>query len=186
LEKAGIFSLIYRSSLLPSPPSGTSRDPTNWGTVPDGVLMANGNVPLLEQVIVSELDKGKPVWIAINWKGQFVDKKTGVMSLAAFHTPFEDFKFDRNYEDTYRERAGHAVVITGYDMGPDGKVTKFKVHNSWGAKPGESGDSGVFHMYRDYFENFISHVDIIMTLEQLEAIKTSKSPEEFLAKLRGF
>lgn len=49
----------------------------------------------------------------------------------------------------------HAVDIVGADLDSNGRIIKLKIKNSWGT---ESGDGGFYHMYRDYFENFVTSI----------------------------
>ena len=67
---------------------------------------------------------------------------------------------------------GHVVVVTGYDLDQKtGKISKFKIKNSWGMK---AGDNGYYHMYRDYFRVFVKAVAV--PPEEVRALLSSEDP----------
>lgn len=53
----------------------------------------------------------------------------------------------------YRESAmNHAMLITGVNLGENGKPTKWKIENSWSD---QHGDKGYYQMSADWFDNFV-------------------------------
>jgi len=165
--------------------------------VPEGFFSKKGGSPhnsklslvgveatfeFMEKLIVKQIDKGHAVWTAINWQKAFVDTKTGIMSIGAFYNPFADTPIDRPYLDVFGEKSGHAVAIIGYELGPDGRVIKFKVQNSWGLN---SGDAGIYHLYRDYFEAFILNISILLPEKKVQEIEALKDlPNELEMALK--
>lgn len=126
--------------------------------IPKEVTFKKAGFEDMEKMIIQAIDAGEPVMLGIFWQNAFVDAKTGIMSLDAFHHPFENFQVDP--VDVRERNLGnglHAVIITGYELGADGRVLKYKIHNSWGKKV---GDEGYFHLYRDYFEAFVYQVGV--------------------------
>ncbi len=103
------------------------------------------------------LDHGQNVYISYEHNGQFVDAKSGVMSISAFDFPSGAGPLSRDQRAFFKtESNGHAVQIVGYDIDPrTNKVIKWKLKNSWGDK---SGDHGYYHMYNDYFRAFITSI----------------------------
>jgi bleomycin hydrolase len=106
----------------------------------------------LEKSIVDSLRKGQSVPFSTEMAREFIDKKSGIMSLSAFHTPPgfapAPFTYRRDFDIS---GGGHLMAIVGADLDESGHVIKFKVKNSWGA---ESGDRGFYHMYEDYFRTY--------------------------------
>ena len=111
------------------------------------------------------LRAGRPVGIFLNAALGHISRpddgqgpqSLGIMSVSGFAVPedarmagFSVLKGLQDFDD-----AQHVAVIVGADLGPDGRVVKFKLRNSWGA---DRGDRGFYHMYRDYFETFAYHV----------------------------
>ncbi|MBC7692694.1 MAG: hypothetical protein H7222_13110 [Methylotenera sp.] len=107
----------------------------------------------IEDFIVGQLKKGHVVPIGVEIADAFIDNRSGIMSIGAFHTP-EGFKIPpREYRDNFGlAGGGHMILIVGADVDAAGKVIKFKIKNSWGKG---AGDEGYYHMYADYFEQFL-------------------------------
>lgn len=120
---------------------------------PDGKFLFT-DVNTMEKVIQELVDQNKDVYIGFEVDSQFIDHKTGIMSIAAFgydpnHTPVPRSVRKRKF-------GGHAVLVVGYDKDPvTGKIIKWKIKNSWGEG---AGDKGYYHMYADYFYNYIDAV----------------------------
>jgi bleomycin hydrolase len=110
----------------------------------------------VEQRIVDTLRKGQTVSVALEWEKTFIDKETGIMSINAFHVPKGYKPVTKVYRDWFGTGGGgHQVEIVGVDLDQNGRVLKYKLKNSWGEK---SGDAGYYHMYPDYFENYLMSV----------------------------
>lgn len=106
-----------------------------------------------EKMMRQVLDQGRALFLSYRHHRQFVDPKTGVMSIEAFAYPRMAGALSPSLMSRYSKWGGsHAVLVVGYELDPaTGRVRKWKIQNSWGDK---SGDNGYFHMYRDYFERF--------------------------------
>jgi bleomycin hydrolase len=116
----------------------------------------------IEQIIVKKLQQGQLVPISVEMAHSFIDQKTGIMSIKAFHLP-EGFTPPptayRKAFDVAGKLLGtpHLMVIVGVDLDAYGKVIKFKVRNSHGEK---AGDEGYYHLYPDYFREYLNYVAI--------------------------
>ena len=108
----------------------------------------------IEKTMRSLLDKGQNVYLGYDHNSDFVDVKTGTMSISAFHVPAGAEPLTREQRAYFKiAPGGHAVQVVGYDLDPKtNQVTKWKIKNSWGEK---MGDSGYFHMHQDFFRAFV-------------------------------
>lgn len=115
--------------------------------------MISTDLDTLEKTARDLLDQGRNVYLAYDHNSDFVDVKTGTMSIAAFNLPPGGGPLTREQRAYFKVApGGHAVQIVGYDVDPKtNKVTQWKIKNSWGEK---MGDAGYFHMYRDFFRAF--------------------------------
>jgi bleomycin hydrolase len=122
-------------------------------------MYATTRMAEIEKVIIESIDQGKSVYFAYEHNHQFVDYKTGVMSIGAFKIPENGAPLSRMDRMKYGVAdGGHAVQIIGYDKDPKtGEITKLKILNSWGTA---RGDAGVYHMYKDYFRAYARGVMI--------------------------
>lgn len=127
---------------------------------------------VVEETARQLLDQGRNVYLSYDHNSDFVDVKTGTMSIGAFNLPPGAGPMTRNQRAYFRiAPGGHAVQIVGYDIDPKtNQVTRWKIKNSWGDK---MGDSGYFHMYRDFFRAFVmsvsyySDANVNPTIEQV-------------------
>lgn len=110
-------------------------------------------VSKFEPVARELIDKGQSVYLGYSHNHQFVDNNTGIMSIEAFNAPKGSAPLSREQREYFNvEDGGHGVQIVGYDIDPStGRVSKWKIKNSWGE---EKGDKGYYHMYADYFNAF--------------------------------
>jgi bleomycin hydrolase len=122
-----------------------------------GFTVISANIDVTENTVRKLLDQGHNVYLSYDHNAQFIDQKTGVMSISAFDLPRGAGPLNRK-QRTYFKMAsgGHAVQLVGYDFDPKtNKVIKWKMKNSWGEK---SGDGGYYHMFNDYFRAFVTSV----------------------------
>lgn len=78
--------------------------------------------------------------------------------MGAIHTPKDFLPATRSYRVNFDlNKGGHAVDIVGVDLDAQGRVIKYKIKNSHGT---DNGEDGYYHLYRDYFENFLKFVYI--------------------------
>ncbi len=122
-----------------------------------GDTLIDTNIFKTEELARNAIDAGESVYLAYEHNSNYVDKKSGVMSIGAFNLPKNSDPMSREQREYFKVKAGgHAVQIIGYDLDPvTNKVVKWKIQNSWGE---DSGDKGIYHMYSDYFRAFASGV----------------------------
>ena len=132
----------------------TGNDSPTFGKSTADGLELIGSIDVIEKTAREILDQGKPVYMAYLHREQFVDVKSGIMSIDAFNYPVWASPTTPKERNAFSLWAGaHAVILTGYELDPaTGKVIKWKIQNSWGAKAGDEGD---FHMYDDYFKTYV-------------------------------
>jgi len=114
------------------------------------------NLPMddLRDLTVRMLKDNKAVWFGSD-VGQFSDRKGGRLTMDAvrvrelFSTDFPMTKAERL--DYGESMMTHAMVITGVELGEDGRPLRWKVENSWGD---EIGDKGFFVMDDEWFGEF--------------------------------
>lgn len=112
------------------------------------------NLDEVEMKLKEAVDAEHMIYLAYMHDHNFVDKKTGIMSIAAIEFPTGGGPMQRSLRTRFGVTGGHAVQVVGYDLDPlTGKIIKWKIKNSWGTN---SGDEGYYHMYRDYFRAFVS------------------------------
>ncbi|MGZ3710849.1 MAG: C1 family peptidase, partial [Bdellovibrionota bacterium] len=111
-----------------------------------------------EKVVIAAIKEGKTVSIATEMAREFIDHKTGIMSVKAFHTPPGFEPVPKNYRGAFGlTGGGHLMEIVGVDVDEAGRVIKYKIKNSWGV---EAGDKGFYHMYPDYLRHYVQYIDI--------------------------
>lgn len=111
----------------------------------------------MDELIMRQIDQGKNVYLSYEHKHELVDKETGIMSVQAFNIPLKMLPLPQNRREQFKlSDGGHAVQIVGYESDPlTNQLIKIKIKNSWGEK---NGDSGYFHMYRDYLHTFVRKI----------------------------
>lgn len=110
----------------------------------------------LEEVVAATLATGKSVPIMAEINNAFIDKKTGIMAIGAFHAPAGFRPMPTDYRQAFGFSGGlHQMEVVGVELDANGKAVKFKIKNSWGEK---FGDAGFYHMYSDYFRTYITSV----------------------------
>jgi bleomycin hydrolase len=144
------------------------------------------NLPIqrLMEITVRSLDKGHPVWFGGD-VDKDVDHESGIMHTKIFDrsgiygwTAPETFSALRLPMAMHLrlQSGGHAMLISGYDR-PKGKgVVKFRVENSWGTT---SGDAGIFHLYKEWFEAYVSEIAVLrkfLRASELKALSDNPTP----------
>ena len=139
-----------------------------------GLIYEAYNVPMasLQKAVKRTIRGGEAVYFSANASANNPHRAgtskaepkaaAGILAVGAF-----DYKSFVPYKQLSKRQqvksgvtpANHAMAITGYDPKPGGrgKVSKWKVDNSWGEK---AGDKGHFHMYDDYFKHYVSKVQV--------------------------
>lgn len=113
-------------------------------------LLVKTSVDFVERTAKSLIDHGVSVYFIYDHDPDYVDMRSGIMSISAFHAPPWAAPLSHEQKDHFHlSPRGHIVQIVGYQENPNtGQIIKWKILNSWGK---ESGDHGYFHMYSDYF-----------------------------------
>jgi bleomycin hydrolase len=125
------------------------------------------------ELVKESIDRGHPVWFGADANQSMIPISHSDPRAAGIMHP-NIFKADDIYRapsaeqfpnitDPKEERLfgltemDHAMVIVGYDLDESGKIIKLKVANSWGKKV---GTKGYFHMYREWFEKYVTEIAI--------------------------
>lgn len=133
------------------------------------------NLPMEELVdlAVRQLQAGQLVWFGSD-VGKCGDRKRGIWDTEAFDYACAfglDFSMEKGDMLDYRESAmNHAMVLTGVELGEDGKPLRWKVQNSWSD---ENGQKGYYLMSAAWFERYVYQVVIRrehLSAAQLEAL----------------
>lgn len=132
------------------------KDPT-FRRKKQGDTLIDTNIDKVEELARKAIDAGESVYLSYEHNGNYVDKKTAIMSISAFNLPKNSGPMSREQRAYFKVKSGgHAVQIIGYDTDPKtNRVVKWKIQNSWGD---QAGDQGIFHMYSDYFRAFTKGV----------------------------
>lgn len=117
------------------------------------------NVPIndLKEAAIASIKNNEPVFFGSD-VGQFSDSRSGIMDTKAWDYKLA-FNTSLGMNKADRVRVGssqmtHAMVLTGVHI-VDGKPTKWKVMNSWGA---DVGDKGYMTMSDEWFDEYVYQV----------------------------
>ena len=145
------------------------------GNVIEGKKVTHLNLEMkrLKELIVSQLKNGEPVWFGSD-VAFYRDRQRGIWDdnafdyLSTFNLDLKTNKSDML--DYFISAMGHAMVITGVNL-VDGKPTKWKIENSWGA---DNGFDGYYIMSDSFFDSFVYQAVILkkyLNEKELEALK---------------
>ena len=152
------FGAVYEEADSVLGSDAKEKRPYNWRYL-------NVDIDQLEGLAVKAIQAGQPVYFRAP-VGHDVDAKTGIMHPQIYdRSSVYDFGADAQLRLSRAkefalnlERGGHLMVFTGFDRpDPDKPVIKFKVENSWGKTV---GTKGVFHMYREWFRQYVTYIAI--------------------------
>ena len=115
------------------------------------------NLPMEEiaNLAIASLKDGHKMYSSYD-VGKQLDRKRGYLALdnfdygTLFNTSFPMNKAERI--STFDSGSTHAMTLTAVDLDANGKPTKWKVENSWGA---DNGFSGCFIMTNDWFNEYM-------------------------------
>lgn len=117
------------------------------------------NLPIdaLKQAAIAAIKNNEPVFFGSD-VGKFSDTPSGIMDVKAWDYELA-FNTDLGMNKADRVRVGssamtHAMVLTAVNI-VDGKPTKWKVMNSWGAAV---GDKGYMTMSDEWFDEYVYQV----------------------------
>lgn len=107
----------------------------------------------LGAAVAEAVHKNVPVFLSIEIQRSLIDTGTGAMTIQGFHLPEGYEVIPRAYRRHFDRGGGmHAIEVVGVDYNADGSIKRFKLRNSWGTAV---GTQGYYHLYWDYFQEFI-------------------------------
>lgn len=124
------------------------------------VRYLNVDIDVVRQAAVDSIVDGHAVWFGSD-VGKMMARDAGLLDVDAYDyelvygMPFNLDKAGRL--DYGHSRMTHAMVLTGVDLGDDGRPTKWRVENSWGTK---FGDSGYMLMTDRWFDEYLYEVAV--------------------------
>jgi bleomycin hydrolase len=125
-----------------------------------------------ERLIIETIDSGKSVPFNYYHKPEYIDEKTGIMSVAAFNIPTNMRPLPKMQRVDFNLNFGsHAAEIVGYKLNKYGRIAQLKIRNNYGDN---SGDHGYYHMYFDYFRLFGD--SILLDTSLFPIIPTATNP----------
>jgi len=126
------------------------------GNVVDGGIVKHLNLPMDEfkQAIIRQLQAGKVVWFGSD-VGKHGDREAGVWDDQSYNAElFTGLDLTLSKEDSLNywfAAMNHAMVITGVNL-DEGRPTRWKIENSWGA---ERGDKGYYVCSDTWFDQYV-------------------------------
>ena len=126
------------------------------GNVVGGRPVKHLNLPMDEfkQAILSQLQAGKVVWFGSD-VGKYGDRTAGIWDDQSYNMELlTGLELAMSKEDSLNywfAAMNHAMVITGVNL-EDGKPTRWKIENSWGA---EKGAKGYYLCSDSWFDQYV-------------------------------
>lgn len=144
----------------PENPKGSMETVEHLGNVVGGrpIRYLNAPVEEIKRIAAAQIAAGEPVWFGAD-VSQPYDR-----GLGFFVTGIHDYDglFDVDFSSTKLERVrsgesamDHAMLFTGVDLDEAGQPRAWRVENSWGDEP---GDSGFFTMDDQWFTDNVFEV----------------------------
>lgn len=144
----------------PENPKGSMETVEHLGNVVGGrpIRYLNAPVDEIKRIAAAQIVAGEPVWFGAD-VSQPYDR-----GLGFFVTGIHDYDglFDVDFSSTKLERVrsgesamDHAMLFTGVDLDEAGEPRAWRVENSWGDEP---GDSGFFTMDDQWFTDNVFEV----------------------------
>lgn len=130
------------------------------------VLYLNLSNEVLTSLVVKRIKSNKPVFFGSHTP-KYMHRKKGIMDIEFFKYS-EALGFKQNQPKASRVKYGeslmtHAMLITGVNIGEDGKPNRYRVENSWGK---DNGFDGYFIMTQEYFEQWC--YQIVVDKDEIE------------------
>ena len=149
------------------------------------------NLPVEEiaNLAIASLKDGHKMYSSYD-VGKQLDRKRGYLALdnfdygTLFNTSFPMNKAERI--STFDSGSTHAMTLTAVDLDANGKPTKWKVENSWGA---DNGFAGCFIMTNDWFNEYMFRLVVNKKyvpeniLKEFEQKPTMLTPDDPLFQL---
>ncbi len=99
--------------------------------------------------------KDEPMYFSCD-VGKHLDRKRGLVDVGLYdYESLFGVKFDMNKKEritAYQSGSSHGMALMGIDTTENGKITKWLLENSWGAK---SGFKGFLIMTDDWFDEYM-------------------------------
>ena len=163
----------------------------NIADKPDLTVLNLTSAELKEYALASLVDS-QAVWFACDvGKENYSDSGVMAVDIYDYNATFQmDFKMSKADRITYKQiTPNHAMTLVGVDTTDSGAPGKWLVENSWGTK---RGDSGLWYMYDDWFDEYVLMVIIDKSLlSDEDAHKLEQKPiaipqwEPFFLALRS-
>ena len=136
------------------------------------------NLPMedVEQLAIASLKDGRKLYSSYD-VGKFLDRKRGLCDLqnfdyeSLFGTTFGMDKAQRI--STFDSGSTHAMTLTAVDLDANGKPTKWKVENSWGATYGQQG---CLIMTAEWFREYMFRLVVDKQYVPDNLLKLSEQP----------
>ncbi|WP_040434785.1 C1 family peptidase [Schaalia vaccimaxillae] len=118
----------------------------------------NAEMATIKEIAAQTIAAGQPVWFGADCSQQ-ADRDQGLY-VEGVHDYCGLFGLDLSTTKEQRVLTGesamnHAMLFTGVDLDTDGRSRRWRVENSWGDQP---GDSGFFTMDDDWFTEYVFEV----------------------------
>ena len=120
-----------------------------------GVLYLNLEMSEFKKAILAQLNDGEPVWFGCDC-GKFGESTRKIWDDNSFDfglmTGLDQDISKEDMLDYHVSKMNHAMVLTGVNIGRDGKPDRWKIENSWGS----DGANGGYHTASDsWFDKFM-------------------------------
>ena len=144
----------------PENPKGSMETVEHLGNVVGGrpIRYLNAPVEEIKRIAAAQIAAGEAVWFGAD-VSQPYDRGLGFF-VTGIHD--DDGRFDVDFSSTKLERVrsgesamDHAMLFTGVDLDEAGQPRAWRVENSWGDEP---GDSGFFTMDDQWFTDNVFEV----------------------------
>ncbi|BBJ28858.1 C1 family peptidase [Athalassotoga saccharophila] len=139
-----------------------------------GITYLNLDLKDFKEMAKKAILDGNLTWFTAD-VGKMMEREKGILDTEIYD--FEKlygtkFIFDKSSRLDYGDSLmTHAMVFTGIDINSEGKITKWKVENSWGD---QIGDKGYFIMSDSWFDQYVYEIVVdkkYLSKEMKKALK---------------